>query len=193
MAFIAQTAFLPRMWNNRNEDLQNIPGLYGAMSAGETPTFVSADCSAGFVCSKGAHIPGGGYQMTTAADGTDEVYFCNPGDVQRVPFGDGQLFAVGVDTLSLGAPAGRLATYSKAIPGETYAFGPGNFSTLVDATTNKFAVIQNGLLKGQAAAPTTVGTLYFELDEGLGIDTWTEANYGAFARYNLLCKRVISA
>ena len=138
-------------------------------------------------------IPGGGYQMTTAANGTDEVYFCNPGDVQRVSFGDGQLFAVGVDTLGLGAPADRLATYTKAIPGETYAFGPGNFSTLVDATTNKYATIVNGLLKGQAAAPTTAGTLYFELDEGLGIDTWTEANYGAFARYNLLCKRVISA
>lgn len=189
MAFIAQTAFLPRMWNNRNNDLQNIPGLYGAVSQG---AFVSADCSAGFVCSKGAHISGGGYQMTTAANGTDEVYFCNPGDVQRVPFGDDQLFAVGVDTLGLGAPAGRLATYTKAIPGETYAFGPGNFSTIV-TKTNKYAVIQNGLLKGQAAAPTTVGTLYFELDEGLGIDTWTEANYGAFARYNLLCKRVISA
>ena len=190
MAFIEKTAFLPRMWNNRNEDLQNIPGNFGAVSGG---AFVSADCSAGFIANKGDHQVGGGYQMTVAADGTQRPYFCNPGDVQRVPFGEGQLFAVGVDTLGLGAPAGRLATYSKAIPGETYAFGPGNFSTLVDATTNKYAVIVNGLLKGQAAAPTTVGTLYFELDEGLGIDTWTEANYGAFARYNLLCKRVISA
>ena len=187
MSFIAQTAFLPRMWNNRNDDLQNIPGLFGAVSEG---AFVPADCSAGFACVKGAHIPGGGYQMTAATDGSADVYFCNQGDVQRVPFGTDNLFAVGVETLGLGAPAGELCTYSKAIPGETYAFGPGNFSTLVDATTNKYAVIVNGLLKGQAAAPSTAGTLYFELDEGLGIDTWTEANYGAFARYNLLCKRV---
>ena len=190
MAFIAQTAFLPRMWNNRNDDLQNIPGLFGAQGS---DAFEPADCSAGFICTKGAHIPGGGYQMTVAADGKDEVYFCNPGDVQRVPFGDGQLFAVGVDTLGLGAPSGEMATYTKAIPGETYAFGPGNFSTLVDAETNKFATIQNGLLVGASAAPTAVGTLYFELDAGLGIDAWTEANYNAFARYNLLCKRVMSA
>lgn len=190
MSFIAQTAFQPRMWNNRNDDLQNIPGLFGAQG---NDAFEPADCSAGFACTKGAHIPGGGYQMIQAADGTDEVYFCNPGDVQRVPFGTGELFAVGVNTLGLGAPSGKLATYSKAKPGETYAFGPGNFSTLVDAETNKFAVIENGLLKGQAAAPTDAGTLYFELDEGLGIDVFTESNYGAFARYNLLCKRVISA
>lgn len=187
MSFIAQTAFLPRMWNNRNNDLQNVAGLYGAVSDGE---FVPADCSAGFACTKGAHIPGGGYQMTTAADGTGDVYFCNNGDVQRVPFGTDNLFAVGVETLGLGAPAGELATYSKAIPGETYAFGPGNFSTLVDAETNKFATVVNGLLVGAAAAPETAGTIYFELDEGLGIDTWTEGNIAAFSRYNMLCKRV---
>ena len=182
MSFIANTAFLPRMWNNRNDDLQNIPGLFGAVSEGE---FVPADCSAGFACVKGKHLPGGGYQMTAAADGSTDIYFCNQGDVQRVPFGGDKLFAVGVETLGLGAPAGELCTYTKAIPGETYAFGPGDFTTLVDATTNKYAVIQNGLLKGQAAAPES--GIYFQLDEGLGIDTWTEANYGAFARYNLLC------
>lgn len=178
MSFIANTAFLPRMWNNRNDDLQNIPGYFKASGA-------DADCSAGFACVKGAHLPGGGYEMTAAANGSTDIYFCNQGDVQRVPFGADKLFAVGVETLGLGAPAGELCTYTKAIPGETYAFGPGNFSTLVDATTNKYATIVNGLLKGQAAAPES--GIYFQLDEGLGIDTWTEANYGAFARYNLLC------
>ena len=43
---------------------------------------------------------------------------------------------------------------------------------------------------GAAAAPETAGTIYFELDEGLGIDTWTEGNIAAFSRYNMLCKRV---
>lgn len=178
MAFIENTAFLPRMWNNRNEDLQNIPGNFGAVSSG---SFVSADCSAGFVCNKGAHQVGGGYQMTVAANGTERPYFCNPGDVQRVAVGD-QLYAVGVDTLGLGAPAGRLATFTGGIDGETYAFGPGNFSTLV-TTTNKYATIANGLLVGTSTKPTS--GWYFELDAGLGIDVFTESNYAAFDRYNL--------
>lgn len=186
MSFIASTAFLPRMWNNRNDDLQNIPGLYGSFSGA---SFIEADCSAGLACNKGAHIPGGGYYMTVASDGAGDVYLCNPGDVQRVPFGADSLFAVGVDTLGLGAPAGRLATFTKAIPGETYAFGPGNFSTLVTASNN-YATVSDGLLVGASEAPSDAGTLYFELDEGLGIDVFTEANYGAFSRYNMLCKRV---
>lgn len=186
MSFIASTAFLPRMWNNRNDDLQNIPGLYGSVSGN---SFITADCSAGFATNKGAHMAGGGYQMTIAADGAGDVYFCNPGDVQRVAFGTDGLFAVGVDTLGLGAPSGRLATYTKAKPGETYAFGPGNFSTIVTAA-NKYATVSNGLLVGSSSAPSASGTLYFELDEGLGIDVFTEANYGAFSRYNMLCKRV---
>lgn len=183
MSFIASTAFLPRMWNNRNDDLQNIPGLYGSVSGS---SFITADCSAGFACNKGAHIEGGGYQMTTASNGTKDIYFCNQGDVQRVPFGVNNSFAVGVETLGLGAPSGELCTYTKAIPGETYAFGPGNFSTLVTAS-NTYATVVNGLLVGSNAAPSDAGTIYFELDAALGIDVFTEANYGAFSRYNLLC------
>ena len=59
----------------------------------------------------------GGYQMTLATNGAQDIYFCNQGDVQRVPFGVDKLFAVGVETLGLGAPAGELCTYTKAIPG----------------------------------------------------------------------------
>lgn len=186
MSFIASTAFLPRMWNNRNDDLQNIPGLYGSVSGS---SFITSDCSAGFATNKGDHIVGGGYQMTVAANGAGDIYFCNQGDVQRVPFGVENSFAVGVETLGLGAPAGELCTFTKAIPGETYAFGPGNFSTLV-TSTNKYATVSNGLLVGSSSAPSTAGTIYFELDAALGIDVFTEANYGAFSRYNLLCKRV---
>lgn len=186
MSFIANTAFLPRMWNNRNNDLQNIPGLYGVVSGDD---IVLADCSAGFICTKGIHLDAGGYGMATAADGSQDVYFCNPGDVQRVPFGTDKLFAVGVETLGLGAPAGELCTYTKAIPGETYAFGPGNFSTIV-TTTNKYATVSNGYLVGSSSAPSVAGTIYFELDAGLGIDVFTEANYGAFSRYNMLCRKV---
>ena len=70
-----------------------------------------------------------------------------------------QLYAEGVNTLGLGAPAGRLATYTKAIPGETYAFGDGNFSTVM-SDTNKYATIANGLLVGTNAAPAAGSGIY---------------------------------
>lgn len=184
MSFIADTAFQPRIWNNRNNDLQNIPGLYE--SSGDP-----ADCSAGFLCNKGAHQTTGGYVMTTAADGTEKLYACNPSDVQRVAVGD-NTYAVGTNTLGLGIPAGKLDTYTECIPGETYAFGPGNFSTLV-TTTNKYATVVNGLLVGSSTAPSAGDGYYFVLDEGLGIDSFTESNGIAFARYNLLCCKMADA
>ena len=148
MSFTAKTAFQPRMWNNRHNDLQNVAGEFGAMVS---ETWTPADCSAGMFCVKGDHLPHGGYKMTVAANGTGDIYICNPGDVQRGVIGT-QLYAEGINTLGLGAPAGRLATYTKAIPGETYAFGDGNFSTVM-SETNKYATITNGLLVGTNAAP----------------------------------------
>ena len=112
MSFTAKTAFQPRMWNNRHNDLQNVAGEFGAMVS---ETWTPADCSAGMFCVKGDHLPHGGYKMTVAANGTGDIYICNPGDVQRGVIGT-QLYAEGINTLGLGAPAGRLATYTKAIP-----------------------------------------------------------------------------
>lgn len=184
MSFIANTAFQFRMTNNRYNDLQNIAGRYGSLSG---TVFTGADCSAGLVCEKGAHIPTGGYQMTLSASGGKDLYFCNPSDVQRLSAANGNLYAVGVETLGLGIPADEMDTFTKAIPGETYAFGSGNFSTLV-STTNIYATIANGLLVGTSAAPAAGSGIYFELDTGLGIDTFTEANYSGGDRYNLLCR-----
>lgn len=180
MSFIAQTAFLPRMWNNRNDDLQNFAGKF---YDSDTP----ADCSAGYFVTKGAHMVGGGYKFAEAADGTGDLYICNPGDVQRISNGS-NLWAVGKNTLGLGIPAGEMGNFSKAKPGETYAFGYGNFSTLVDKTTNVYAVVANGLLEGTSAAPAAGSGIYFELDAALGIDVFTEGDGVAFNRYNLLCR-----
>ena len=186
MAFIENTAFLPRMWNNRNEDLQNIAGQFGAVSDG---AWATADCSAGFLCNKGDHIVGGGYKMTVAADGTADVYACNSGDVQRISAPNGNVWAVGFDTLGLGAHSGELCTFSKIVEGETYAFGDGNFSTLV-STTNKYATIVNGLLVGSSTAPEEGTGIYFELDAALGIDVFTVGNHVGMNRYNLIAKKI---
>ena len=184
MSFIANSAFQFRMTNNRFNDLQNIAGTYGSLAG---TVWTAADCSAGLIVEKGAHIHTGGYQMTLSASGGKEVYFCNPSDVKRISDGNGHIYAVGPETLGLGIPAGALDTFTKAIPGETYAFGSGNFSTLV-STTNIYATITNGLLVGTNAAPDAGSGIYFELDTGLGIDTFTEGNWSGGARYNLLCR-----
>jgi len=185
MSFIANTAFQFRMSNDRNNDLQNIAGLYGSLAG---TVFTPADCSAGFLCEKGAHLAEGGYQMGISAAGGKHLYACNPSDVQRLSAVNGNLYAVGVETLGLGIPAGTKDNYTEMIPGETYAFGSGNFSTLVDATTNIYATVANGMLVGTNAAPAAGSGIYFELDKGLGIDSFIVGNWIGGARYNLLCR-----
>lgn len=183
MSFIDKTAFQFRLTNNRYEDLQSITGQFGSVIS---ETWTPADCSAGFACVKGDGIPEGGYKMLVASDGSaDAIYFCNPTDVPRIAGHGGNLYAVGDELLGVGAPAGVKETYTKAIVDEVYAFGPGNFSTLV-TTTNKYATISNGLLVGSSSEPDS--GWYLELDSLLGIDVFTEANYAAFARYNMRVK-----
>ena len=182
MSFISKTAFQIRRSNDRYDDLQHITGLYGTVTAG---VFAAADCSAGFLCNKGDGIPAGGHYMLTAADGSKKLYACNTTDVQRLGNGN-NLWAVGVETLGLGIPAGQKNTYTELKVGETYAFGPGNFSTLVTATA-KYATVTNGLLAGTSTKPTS--GYYFELDTEMGIDYFTEGNGNEFNRYNLELKK----
>lgn len=184
MAFIENTAFQFRRTNDRYEDLQTITGLYGAVSGAN---FNTADCSAGFLCNKGAGIPAGGFQMTTAADGSAKLYACNTTDVQRLTNGT-NTWAVGVNTLGLGIPNGEKGAYTELREGETYAFGPGNFSTLMTAEL-PFATVVNGLLVAAAAAPAAGSGFYFELDGEMGIDWFVEGNSNAFARYNLVLRK----
>lgn len=181
MAFIAETAFQIRRSNDRYDDLQHRTGLYGSFSGG---TFTPADASAGLLCNIGDGIPAGGNYMTLAADGAAKLYAANTTDVQRLTNGD-HTWAVGVETLGLGIPAGEKNDFTELKVGETYAFGPGNFSTLV-TTTDKYARVSDGLLVGTDSAPAS--GYYFELDTEMGIDAFVEANYNAFSRYNLVLR-----
>lgn len=182
---ISNYAFQPRRWNNRFDDLQTVTGLFGSFSG---DTFTPAACNAGFLCNKGDGIPAGGAYMVAAADGSEKLYACNPTDVNRLSDGS-NTWAVGVETLGLGAREGVKAPFTEIKEGETYAFGPDNFSTLVD-TTNKYATVVNGLLVGASTAPSAGDGWYFELDAELGIDFFVEGNYNAFARYNLVAKHI---
>ena len=184
MSFINETAFQFRRTNDRYDDLQTVTGLYGSFSGSD---FTGADCSAGFLCNKGDGIPSGGAYMTTAADGSAKLYACNTTDIQRLAATNGNKYAVGVNTLGLGVPADTKGAFTELKVGETYAFGPGNFSTLV-TTTNKYATVTNGLLVGTSTEPTAGDGYYFELDTEMGIDNFTEGNGNVFARYNLMLK-----
>lgn len=185
MAFTANTAFQIRRSNDRYEDLQHRTGLYGSFSDGE---FTPADASAGLLCNIGDGIPEGGNYMTIAADGSKKLYAVAPTDVQRLTNGE-NTWAVGVNTLGLGIPAGVKDAFLELREGESYAFGPGNFSTLV-TTTNKYATVVNGLLVGTSTAPSAGAGYYFELDTEMGIDAFVEANYNAFERYNLVLRHI---
>lgn len=185
MAYIASTAFQPRRWNNRYDDLQTITGLYGSWSGS---TFTPDDASAGLLCNKGDGIPAGGAYMTLASDGSAKLYAANTTDVQRLS-ANGKTWAVGIETLGLGIPAGEKNAFTEIKDGETYAFGPGNFSTVVTAE-NKYATVSGGLLVGASSLASNFAGWYFELDAELGIDFFVEANYNAYSRYNLIAHHI---
>ena len=182
---ISNYAFQPRRWNNRNDDLQTITGLYGSWSGS---TFTGASCEAGFLCNKDAGIPAGGAYMLVASDGTKDLYACNPCDVERLSDAK-NTWAVGVETLGLGLPANKKGPFTKVKEGETYAFAPSNFATIVTAS-NKFATVSDGLLVGASELDSSFAGWYFELDEEMGIDAFVEGNYNAFSRYNLVAHKI---
>ena len=182
---ISNYAFQARRWNNRHDDLQTLTGLYGSWSG---TTFIGDSCPSGFLANKGDGIPAGGFYFTTASDGSDTLYACDPTDIQRVSVGD-NLYAVGVETLGLIAPADRRAPFTEIKKGETYAFGVSNFSTLVDAS-NPVATVSDGLLVGASELDSSFAGWYFEIDKEMGIDAFIEANYVAGSRYNLVAKYI---
>lgn len=184
MSFLANTAFLPRKWNNRNNDLQNITGRFGTQSG---TIFTGADCSSGLLCRIIGAYSTGVAKLSQATNGADEIYACNPSDVNRVSQGE-NLWAVGSNDLGLGLAANVSGTFTKLIPGETYSFGAGNFST-EPQNTEPYVLIASGRLVASENIPSTASTIYFKHDALLPADTFTQGNTGVFKRYNLLCLR----
>ena len=183
MSFTAKTAFLPRVWNNRNDDLQNVAGVFGS---GSGSAFKAADCSAGMLCTRSG-VTSGGIDRFVAAAAGDDIWFCNPSDVQRLSDGAENLYAVGPRTLGLGLPAGTIGTFTRAKEGEVYAFGIGNFESLPDSDYPYVVPGAGGLFTVAESKPAS--GMYFMTDPALDTDTWTEGNIGVFKRVNLVCCR----
>ena len=194
MAFIAETAFEARIVNDRFDDLANIAGLYQASGA-------NADCSAGLLCVRGEQTPCEGfanilnenswYMNAAGADANIDtpVYACDPHDWPLL--GNGRnLWAVGSETLGLGAPAGHYASYRRIHFDNVsvYRFGVGNLSTALG--NNTYFTIANGLLVPAAAAPTAAGSIYFQLR---GQGNFTEGSTASFGYVDVVACRVTAA
>jgi hypothetical protein len=196
MAYIANTAFEPRITNGRFDDEINIAGVYQASGA-------DAVASAGLLCKRSTRLGNEGYDnpsgtrvynenawiMVDAAstDNEDEViYACNTYDVQYVE-ANGNLYAVGGRTLGLPSIKGRPCTFTRIdFDGQSvYRFGVGNLST--DRGANTFFTIANGLLVPAASAPATAGAIYFEFR---GEGNFVEGNSASFGYVDVVAKKV---
>ena len=197
MAYIANTAFEPRITNGRFDDLINIAGLYQESGA-------DAVASAGLLCKRTGRLGNEGYDnpagtrvynenawiMGAAADSDDMnevIYACNTYDVQYVEAPDGNLYAVGGRTLGLPSISGRPCAFTRIdFDGQSvYRFGIGNLSAAL--STNTFFTIANGLLVPAAAAPETAGAIYFELR---GTGNFVEGNGASFGYVDVVAKHV---
>ena len=196
MAYIANTAFEPRITNGRFDDEINIAGVYQYSG-------VDAVCSAGFLCKRSTRLGNEGYDNPTgtrvynenawimvdaaSTDNEDEViYACNTYDVQYIE-ANGNIYAVGGRTLGLPSITGRPCTFTRIdFDGQSvYRFGVGNLSTA--RSTNTYFTIANGLLVPAASAPTTAGAIYFEFR---GEGNFVEGNSASFGYVDVVAKKV---
>ena len=178
MATIAKTAFEVKNSNIRFNDLQNVPGYFGAVSDG---AYVMEDCPAGFLAVSNGLAACEGYEAFNIVNGNTHnfvaaedggplagytgdhtgIYACNTHDVQKVVDALGNVYNVGKNTLGLPLPAGERCAFTELIVGEKYKWGEGNFST-APTEGQAYAVIEDGLWKGASAAPTD-GSVYAEI------------------------------
>jgi hypothetical protein len=194
MAFIDNTAFEPRITNNRFEDLCNVTGMYQASGA-------NADCSAGLLVKRNGQLPCEGFTgvynenawYMNAAAATDTIdtviYACNTYDTQLLSNGSNEYF-VGYRTLGLGVPAGRYGTFTRIDfdNQSVYRFGVGNLSAAAGDKT--YFTIANGLLVPAASAPTTTGAIYFELR---GTGNFVEGTTNSFGYVDVVACKVSTA
>lgn len=190
MAFVANTAFEARITNNQFNDLVNITGKYFVST---TPT----DCSAGLLVVRNGLLDCEGFtgvknenahkmvlaESTTVA--SEPIYACNTYDTKKV-----NGYYIGTETLGLGVPAGERGTFTRIdFDGQSvYRFGLGNLDG--ELSTNTFFTIDDGMLKPQAAAPTTANTPYFELR---GTGNFIEGVSQSFGYVDVVaCKTVVA-
>lgn len=183
MSFIANTAFEARIVNDRFDDLSNIAGKYYVST---TPT----DCSAGLLCTCDSLLDCEGFsgvknenawKMVKAQDDTTAatpIYACDPHDWPLVASANGNLYAIGTETLGLGIPAGRYGSFRRIhFDGvSVYRFGAGNLASTL-STNTYFTISDDGLLTPGAAAPVTSGLPYFKLR---GTGKFTEGTTASF-------------
>lgn len=195
MSFITNTAFEARLTNNAQDQLAQVAGLYRVSTT-------ATDCSAGLLVTRNSKIPSQVYTgvnnenawyMVAATDSAtinDVIYACDPHDWPLVAAANGNLYAVGTETLGLGAPAGRMANYTRVnFDGQSiYRFGIGNLSASLGANT--FFTIANGLLVPAASAPTTAGAIYFEL---VGTGNFTAGTTTSFQYVDVIAKANVIA
>lgn len=191
MAAIKDTAFELRVSNHMYDTTKNITGKFQENSA-------DAVCAAGFLVVPGDRLPNEGYAsinnenayiMGAAATATDPaIYACNTFNVQELTDAFGNAYKVGTNTLGLPIPEGYRGTYTRIDAGDMMRFGIGNFTAAI--SDNGFATIANGQLTPAAAAPTTLGALYFEIVES---GTFTQGAYAGFGYVLVKAHRVNTA
>lgn len=195
MPAIANTAAELRVSNHVWEKNKNVTGIF--QDASGAPDI----CPAGFLVKPVSLMPNEGYtginnenawvmQPADTADATGEVYFCNTFDVQELVDVHGNVYKVGANTLGLEIPAGQRGTFTRIDGMEMHdqiRLGVGNFAAT--PTVGQYATIAGGLLTPSATAPTTTGTLYFEI---MSTGNFTVGAYQGFGYVQVRAKRVLA-
>lgn len=195
MAYTEKTAFEVKNSNIRFNDIQNVPGYFGAMDDAD---YVVADCDAGELCVSNALAPCEGYesfsilngnthQMIAKADGSavagykgdhTGIYACNTHNVQQVVDQLGNVYNVGRNTLGLGLPAGERGVFTELIVGERYKFGEGNFSSLTEG--HAYATISSGKWASASSAPVTAGNVYAVIERPSAFEKGTRFAFDGY-------------
>lgn len=194
MAYIENTAFEARITNNEFNELCNVTGLF--QTEGENDV-----CSAGFLCVRNGQLPNEGFPgvlnenawymkaAPASVNANEVIYASNTYETQMASF-RGNDYYIGRATLGLPIPKGRRGTFTVIVfdNQHAYRFGEGNINGAVGE--NKFFTISDGLLVPAAAAPTAVGSLYFELR---GSEDFVEGVRNSFGGYDLVARKVEAA